>query len=679
MKILFLILFLSLLGALIGIEGIVFCLTVLLLLPPLYFTYGIFFPSPFVAYVSLIFLISFFLVCYRFFVLKKRNIISTEQLLPLLTSSFVFSLLYTFFYRLCLKWPDFYSLGERMRDLALIGAGLREPILIQEPWMAGFGLNYYAYWYRFAHLLATLLKLQNWEVYHVLVAFAFSFLGISFYTAARQLLNLGIKQSIFLSFLLLLMSNPAGIYYFFLSNITWWYPSRVIAGTIGEFPAWSFLLGDAHPHFLNSGSLLWFVSLSFMAFRSGANPILVVLASVVLPLLFFENANMWEVPIWFAVCGSGFFIFSLSSLLHQQFIKVILSALKKIEIAFFASSLLLCLLSLCFFEMKGNFMPDKYPVKFVTAEVLGSMPIEFFLHWGFFILPVLVIGFLAVKQGRATLFLAILISLFMKTILPFLLILFLVNFLRLLPILKKQIEPDLQILFSEALVFSALALLIVPEIIYLDDPYGADIERMNTFFKISYVNWSLMFFSCAYLLKNYRLEKFSLPCFVLLTSFFFSVIPERSISAMAVEAEENNIERGLSTVENRYPGVKALVEFLSKQASGVVLEAQGPPYSETTLVATLTGFPAYLGWINHVDLLMPAHRDEIQRRNSNLELVYNSPNCQEKLNLLKKEGVSYLVVGELEKKSYPNLSNIDFSCIQPIFQEKNYKLFSIYR
>ena len=143
---------------------------------------------------------------------------------------------------------------------------------------------------------------------------------------------------------------------------------------------------------------------------------------------------------------------------------------------------------------------------------------------------------------------------------------------------------------------------------------------MNTFFKISYVNWSLLFISCCYLSKKFLLEleikKFMfifLPCFLIASSFFIAT----SLSRPAVEY--SNI-RGLDYINKRYEGVKGAVLFLSKQESGTVLEAQGPPYSETAMLATLTGFPSFLGWVNHLGLLMP---DKLTQINKRVEIVDN--------------------------------------------------------
>ena len=662
--------FLSLIGAFLGLDGFLFCFSSLLLLPVLYFKFGFYFENPIYAYFSFIFIISIF-TGYSLIYFEKLSFlnwlrsISASSIFTKLEGYVVFIVFYLFFYSLSVRWSDFYSLGERLRDLALIGAGISEPVFIQEPWMAGVKLNYYAYWYRFCHLLSVFLGLKHYQIYHIIVSMAPSFLRAVIYKIFRNIYFYTKQQSFYLSALLLISSNPAGIKLFFMNNSTWWYPSRVIKGTISEFPAWSFLLGDAHPHYLNSSMIVFFLYLSFQGFKAKKiNNILVFFVSLIVPSLFFKNANMWEVPFWLGIVAAFTFMVMIYAFLNYESFKkelTDLSILNKETILFIS---IFSFLAVSLYHMSLNFVATKYPIGVVKSS---SDTVEFLLHWGFFLFPILYFQFYNTNFRILAL---LLLSLLFPNVLPFLVLLWAVNFFRLFRSFNSELTDKK--LFNELIIFCALTFLIVPEIVFLDDPYGSDVDRMNTFFKVSYSNWVIMFLAACYSLSNFRNSKFAIIIFMFMSAFFFKTIPDRI----------NRHERdsvGLSTLEHLYPGAKAAIEYLLTKNRGIVLEAQGNPYSETTMVSTLTNFPSYLGWVNHVDLLLPDKRDEIAHRTEVTDRIYRREEaCEIKKQLLIEEEVSYLVVGELEKRAYNGLYKIDLSCLNLVFDNENYKLFSIF-
>ncbi len=180
-----------------------------------------------------------------------------SELMPII----LFNLVFVVGLTACLNWPDFFPNGERLRDYALVTALIREPITAAEPWMSGYQINYYLYWYRFASFLSSTLILDAWDTYHQLISFALAFYVAAVASSLRLAFGMSPLVSAVISIFIGFGSNIAGFINGITGDSNWWGPSRVIAGAINEFPAWSFLLGDAHPHYLNLGLFPWAINL----------------------------------------------------------------------------------------------------------------------------------------------------------------------------------------------------------------------------------------------------------------------------------------------------------------------------------------------------------------------------------------------------------------------------------
>jgi len=158
-----------------------------------------------------------------------------------------------------------------------------------------------------------------------------------------------------------------------------WAPSRVIPNTINEFPYWSFLFADLHPHLIGIPVAILFCA-AILALLSQANRDRVGSAGLLLALAFMlgtlSSVNLWELPTYFALGSLAFVVsqFRASGRIHWP---SILSAL----IVFAAGAYLFYL---PFFTSYVN----------VGASGVGIVrapddPGDWLLIWGFF-------GFLAI-------------------------------------------------------------------------------------------------------------------------------------------------------------------------------------------------------------------------------------------------------------------------------------------
>ncbi|UPV73575.1 DUF2298 domain-containing protein [Halorussus limi] len=95
-----------------------------------------------------------------------------------------------------------------------------------------------------------------------------------------------------------------------LAEFGYWAPSRVIPGTINEFPLFAFLNGDLHGHMLSTPFLLFIAALGFAYYRAGPSALRRRRALVfgVLPVVvgLLGLVNVWSFPtglgvVWLAV------------------------------------------------------------------------------------------------------------------------------------------------------------------------------------------------------------------------------------------------------------------------------------------------------------------------------------------------------------------------------------------
>ncbi len=95
-----------------------------------------------------------------------------------------------------------------------------------------------------------------------------------------------------------------------LSEFGYWGPSRVIPGTINEFPLFAFLNGDLHGHMLSTPFLLFIAALGFAYFRTGPTALgrrrALVFGALPVVVGLLGLVNVWSFPtglgvVWLAV------------------------------------------------------------------------------------------------------------------------------------------------------------------------------------------------------------------------------------------------------------------------------------------------------------------------------------------------------------------------------------------
>jgi uncharacterized membrane protein len=578
-----------------------------------------------------------------------------------------------------LQWPQFFPIGERLRDFSLLSSTISQPLNTEEGWFSGNRLKYYLGWYQFGSLFNSSFNVSVANIYHSLVAFSLSIYFTIIFIISNKYIKFSTYGSFFSAIIITYGSNISGILNWFPNifysgvDTNWWGPSRIVAGAINEFPIWSFLLGDAHPHYLNLGIVPLFLLITLNIYNYGFESKFeyITLTSLMLvSLLWLRGANPWEIPMWGGTLLLISFIFYLREkkagikINHENLLYGI------IIVTTVVLSLIIVLIQAPLPEVDAKF-------ELVRNPVLRTTIYEIFLHFGFPLTLIIlgqIIYFLRNDEKilAITSLFFIVISFFIQEALPLIIILLFLTFFR---TAKKLMNKDYQTaIFFDIYGLSALGLLILPEIVFLNDPYGGESERMNTIFKVYSYIWLPLHLYGFILTAEWSKYKINLilirgmQCLTVLIfcGFFLSSISLRQ----GTDLEKNDVE-GLTKIENTFVGSKSVISKLRKMPKGIVVEAQGDPYSWSNHIATLSYQPSYLGWSNHITLLNKEY-DEVARRKNLIETIYNSLNCTDKYDSLKKENITYLVLGPLEK----NISG-DFSCLKVLFKYGRYKILGL--
>lgn len=216
-----------------------------------------------------------------------------------------------------------------------------------------------------------------------------------------------------------------------------------------------------------------------------------------------------------------------------------------------------------------------------------------------------------------------------------------------------------------ALVLYAIALILtlVPEFFYLADYYGG--SRMNTIFKIYYQVWLLMAvasaLAAASIWKSFRrntIARYALPAVmagIIAAGMTYPVVaghqwlewraPDREwkgVDGLAYLVEEQN---GLYAGE--YEAIQWLLEHADED--DVLLTAGGGEWREQLgRLSSGSGVPTLIGWTGHENqwhLGDPAFQETVNQRIEDINVLYSGPPSNE---VLDRYGVTLIYIGPTE-------------------------------
>lgn len=586
--------------------------------------------------------------------------------------------------------PDING-AEKYMDFAFLNSLLQTGTMPPpDPWMSGHTINYYYFGYLMFANLARIFVEPIYLTYNLCVA---TIGGLAFSQTAAVVLGLTRNWgfAILGGAMSAILGNLDGAQQLLekgtLKDMDVWRSSRVVArgDTINEFPFFSTIHGDLHPHFIVLPIAIAFLAVlldermfpSRVADRGAAVPRLVPFAFAAFLLAAMVGISTWELPVGAVAL----------TLLAGRAIP--LQPLFSRERMLFAGQVAVALVGtyVLFLPFYLNFAaPPSSPAFKIATSSLG----QFLLVFGHMLFPAAALIGLEVWQRRsdgpatettgggewrhllwAGAALALVFALMAgNAVLPLLAIL-------IAAALILAYSGDLADRAGYLLIAVALIALLACELVYLRDSYGEKLYRMNTVFKLYFQAWTALAIAtpwCAYKILSgaavpsaFR-AAFSGGLAILLAAtacYPIGVTQDRMAWGRARTLDGNHYLREHQRDD------WAVIEWVraNTDPNAVILEAAGNPYSYFARISSNTGRPTVMGWSNH-EGLWRAHNPEVGQRHSDAQRIYESPSLDAVRPLLAKYGVRYVVVGDLERKEHP--AGLDkFAALPRAFESGN--------
>lgn len=496
----------------------------------------------------------------------------------------------------------------------------------------------------------------------------------------------------------------------------WWDSTRVINTyssdgvgldyTIQEFPFFSVLLGDLHPHFMGMPFILTSFVLTYSLYLNVKNSkgyldskilVFVTLLGILIAIIGF--INYWDLAI--TICCVLLFTFGI-------WIR------RNIGVILLAKNFLLPLLGI----LISSFVIFSGFYFFSSQNQIGSPPIlpvlrgtrfiHFLTVWGIFLVPIV---FFLIQQGfklskrriwnyryltisgvivlSPVLLKFFLIRLFsnkfgeLSGFEPFpitILILSLMSLFSLyLFLIHMKRRSDSAVSFTLGLCFVGVYLIMISESFYVNDMFG---NRMNTVFKFYFQAWLLLSLVTAVifseLIINTNITKKVIVVISALVIFTTVYFPIASIGSKLESAGSFTLD-GLEYLSESSPNEKRVVDYISenKVKGEKIVESYGDSYTAHGRISSSTGVPTVLGWVFH-EIQWRGSDVLVAERKEDVDKIYQTRSVDELIGLLNEYEISIIVLGPREKKLYPGFDIKTFDMIGTrIFENSEYILFRV--
>ena len=588
-----------------------------------------------------------------------------------------------------MRWLNPEIVGtEKPMDLALLSGTMRSPTFPpSDPWFAGESINYYYLGYSMAGLLGHMTGTPPEVAYNLYLATLVAFVVVGVGSAAYDLTSMlggTPRRGLQAAMASVVIGVVAGNLAITRAIVTeefrgqtgfWqgigWNASRVINRdpingipdtTINEFPAFSFILGDLHPHVMALPFVIvattivlqavarWWRGYPASGWTSWANTLL---TGMLVGGLY--GINAWDFPTFLVLfLGAGILAHIAGPGPHNW-----LQLLAHTAVALVGAI--------------GAWLP--YTLNFgLLSEGVGVVPtrslaLDFAQVFGLVLL--LALGSLAAllldgsRWGRWLIGGSVIVSsLAIIAMLGEVIGALVVALLLALTVMVRQ-RRSLGAFTMALLVAAALGLLVLVEIVYVDDFFGPPYVRMNTVFKVHYQAWVLLGVAAgpALYITMRRLSSAKGQAVRVVRAAYVSAVVLMTVVGLsytavalrdkAAASQVSGTLDGLAQAELHFADDLAAARWLAQNAhhAAVVLEAPGSPYSNDSRISTWSGVPTVIGWNQHEKLwrgAIPA----ISERELQVEIAFTTLDTAESLHLMQGLGVTHVVFGQIERSRY---------------------------
>ena len=541
--------------------------------------------------------------------------------------------------------------------------------------------------------------------------------------------------------------SPQAVPFQGIQQDNWFFASRTIHDrnlmgydpeAIDEFPAFSFLLADLHPHVLGLPFVLLVILLCFewlldLRARKEDDDLPSIswerigFSAIILGSLIFMNT--WDFPFYmflFLFCGTLAYFYLRDERWNWKPFLIFLQPMGWV-ILIGVLAYLPFLVSLQ--TQAGGIIPNAiYPTKFRQLFVMfgplllgivlfliavirhNKTAIDCKVAWkvtlGFFVFMVMVTSTLVVlllmKPELSWLVNDAISPFAIKDALGWLLIrrlveggtlllglLLLAGVIAVLWGLRRQGSES--VLFVVAMMLTGVLLLLGPEFVYLRDNFG---WRMNTLFKFYFQIWILWALSAGfgfwYLLKRTKGWGRSIGVMILSVGFLMGAIYtfgtiQTTTSAMRQSVISLGIRQptldGLAYYQLYHPEDWSLVEWFNINVNEpvVVLEGTKGAYwveGRSSRISMITGLPTVMGWVNHEAQWRGKYFSNVATRENDIRTIYMDRDWYITVELLNQYDITYVVVSPLEREWYGAIQQSKFDQnMQRVFDLGDYVIY----
>ncbi len=495
----------------------------------------------------------------------------------------------------------------------------------------------------------------------------------------------------------------------------WWRATRISpdAGSITEFPFFSFLLGDLHPHVMAIPFVLTVFGLGLSLWRSArrldqsfwiSQPARLLAGGVLIGGLGFLNA--WDLPTFGFLVGAMVLVANLARL------RSVFDAVRASLGFLFPLTALAAVLYLPFYLSFGSQTLGLDVVRDGATRPLHSalfwgplvavsvpLPLVLLFSRGFPRRGVEVVAAVLVPYALVAIWAIFLIAKHGFDALPdavvargwnWLPFLFFAASLSLCLLALRRVikgpesEPASTVSeegdsLAPVLVAMATAFLLITgsELFFITDVFAS---RLNTVFKLSYQAWILLGVSGAYSLwwLGRRWQFGDATTASLLRGAWGATATLVLAGAMlypigATLSRTDGFSRADRTLDGlnfvkaiQRDDYNALLWLMQRACQEErLVEAVGGQYSAAGRISAWTGIPTVLGWLGH-ERQWGRNLDLISQRQADVERAFSTESLAEALIILRKYEVTYVFVGSVERGFYGDAGLNKFAAGLPV-------------
>ncbi|WP_435179175.1 DUF2298 domain-containing protein [Halorussus sp. AFM4] len=659
--------------------------------------------------------------------------------------------------------------GEKFLDFGIMKSLLRADVLPpQDMWWAGEHVLYYYGGHLMAALLAQLTGTEGEFAYNLALSGFYATLVTAAYGLAAALADArgaprrtaGAFGAFFVGFAANLVTAVTGLVWLLpdptarkvagwlaeplgdssssglvtggLDSFGYWAPSRVIPGTINEFPLFSFLNGDLHAHMVSTPFLLLVAALGFAYYRTrpgalrrrqalafGALPVVVGLLGLV---------NVWSFPtglgvVWLAVvfapadpltlfpgvaadeaaepvtdggaganagdgAASGVDLALLAEARRVGAAFAATAAVAVAAVAWVAPFVFGILL-----RSTGNrsiaFLPEQ-------SSAVGLLLVHgaFLAVFAAYLWPRATVAF-DVDPVRFGLLAAALVGWAWVVNYPVLVLV--VPLLAVGWLLLRATGDALGsggVGYETVLLVAGAGLVTLVEFVYVKDSAAGG--RFNTVFKVYMQVWVLWATAAGAALASlvgsagptdWTLPRVGVDRSTVMGGFAAVLVVSTALyGGLALSGHftaeghrtENPTLAGKAFVEDRHPGEAPAIAWLdAREGQPHIVSPPGRQvYSWTSPASSLTGVPTVIGWVYHEGIYRG--HDTAEFRAEEVDLIYTGT-WADRAELLQKYDVQYIYVGPRARDRYAaeNLQFGQYPGIEPVFDEGDVVIYRV--